>query len=550
MTREAVGFYNSVCNQATYSIPARLFPMDHESATGTESGTSTPAQPSLASVTDLIHWTIRNLLTEPQHPATLVPLALSVLDAKSKNAKWKFLQSVDLRDLVEVAGGMSTEKLLQYGHSLHLLGSNGTMPLWHVCVNLCRPRRGVSSSEVEVDVAFFFSHAIGDGFSGLAFHDAFVEALRTRMALIDKGINPDQKLVDPVIPLDMYNPQDLRQSLEDAIPDLILTWGGIWKFVKSMFVSPHKTTWVGPKIQLPSSKDSATGAYNCGTKISMLTVPAEDVAVMRKLCKENKTTITAYLTFLLADAIASLKNDIERNYQSGSKKEIEKISADIAISLRRKKDLMPKAGQPNFMVSYTTSYTHPFYISPSGNRIVSPEIFEKLKKLGGSLEDAGKSKVSVKDWARERGQEIDWKEIRRLKRGLIQCGNSTRDHLVTYLKLIGNYTSYSLGRAGKERGASFEVSNLGVLDLVTFREMEEKRRYKKMKRRFPESEVQIVDVVFSQSASVTGSPLTFSVATLRDGDMNVVLCVQEGIKLEELGERVLMELARRLGIRR
>ena len=80
--------------------------------------------------------------------------------------------------------------------------------------------------------------------------------------------------------------------------------------------------------------------------------------------------------------------------------------------------------------------------------------------------------------------------------------------------------------------------------------MEEKRKYKKMKRRFPESDVQIVDVVFSQSASVTGSPLTFSVATLRDGDMNIVLCVQEGLKLEELGERVLMELARRLGIRR
>lgn len=73
--------------------------------------------------------------------------------------------------------------------------------------------------------------------------------------------------------------------------------------------------------------------------------------------------------------------------------------------------------------------------------------------------------------------------------------------------------AFFLGRVGKERGTSFDVSNLGIMKI----EAQEKESWKMGK------------VVFSRSAFVSGSAIAAGIVTGADGCLTIGVCWQEGV---------------------
>ncbi|RPB09061.1 hypothetical protein P167DRAFT_511426 [Morchella conica CCBAS932] len=89
----------------------------------------------------------------------------------------------------------------------------------------------------------------------------------------------------------------------------------------------------------------------------------------------------------------------------------------------------------------------------------------------------------------------------------------TKDTDTGLLKYLSDYEKYFLGKLGTRREHSIEVSNLGVLKNTS----EEQGGWG------------ISRAIFSQSASVTGCAVEFSVVSVAGGEMCVCVCVQEGI---------------------
>jgi hypothetical protein len=94
------------------------------------------------------------------------------------------------------------------------------------------------------------------------------------------------------------------------------------------------------------------------------------------------------------------------------------------------------------------------------------------------------------------------------------------------LRFLNDYRGWFKKRVGKTREASFEVSNIGVIDGGM--ERSGTARFRR--------------IIFSQSASVTGSPYCFCIATAKGGDMAIALSWQFGILDDKTAREVLAAL--------
>lgn len=91
---------------------------------------------------------------------------------------------------------------------------------------------------------------------------------------------------------------------------------------------------------------------------------------------------------------------------------------------------------------------------------------------------------------------------------------------VAKFKQIKDMRKFFLGRVGEERGSSFDVSNLGVINLKEMGEWGMGR------------------VVFSRSAFVSGSAVAVGVVTGGNGGLTLGFCWQEGVVGREAVEMI------------
>lgn len=92
--------------------------------------------------------------------------------------------------------------------------------------------------------------------------------------------------------------------------------------------------------------------------------------------------------------------------------------------------------------------------------------------------------------------------------------------------------AFFLGRVSKERGTSFDVSNLGVMRIVEGdekQEGDEKEKGDENQRRDEKQRWKMGKVVFSRSAFVSGSAIAAGVVTGADGCLTIGFCWQEGV---------------------
>lgn len=221
------------------------------------------------------------------------------------------------------------------------------------------------------------------------------------------------------------------------------------------------------------------------TKMRQFTLSAAQAAALAARCRRHETSVTALLMVVIAEVVA------------GKTKGAKGIDGNAAISLRKFAD---GVGAED-MGTYISAMSCLFFRSSAKGK----------GRLGGGVE---------------------WEEAKRVKGLLAKRAGGTKNQFTAFLKLIPNVVKFLEGRPGQSRGKSFEISNLGVVD------------FGREEVEGGEESVGCERVVFGQSANVMGAAYSFSVATVKGGELNVLLSWQKGVVEERIANAVMVELER------
>jgi hypothetical protein len=173
----------------------------------------------------------------------------------------KLPDSVGERDL-------ELDELLQAQHNISFKVDVGSLPFWRMII-LTNPR--VSTEFV---ASFVFHHALGDGRSGVIFHENFLAALSTSPPVLTNKIIgcPDEALYPN---LELLHPLPIPTSAPASyVPENL---------------------WPGDTISTP--------VPSC---FRSLTIPTETTTRFILACRRNGTTITATLAVIIASALFEL----------------------------------------------------------------------------------------------------------------------------------------------------------------------------------------------------------------------------------------------------
>ncbi|OAP55345.1 hypothetical protein AYL99_10318 [Fonsecaea erecta] len=323
--------------------------------------------------------------------------------------------------------------------------------------------------------SFFYHHALGDGASGMAFHRAFHSALSEAIS------TPPTKLLAPA-PVISSSSTPLLPSLESLHPLPVSPWHLLTVLFKhKIWSSRDPGLWTGSKcttpLGLPGARHLAFSALN--------------TTAFKDVCREHGTTITAALQTLIAGALFSHLSE-----------KFTKLACSGALSARR--FLPTDAGITDdsmgvWVLGMSDTYTR-----------------DNFRQRGSG---SGQGEYDL----------LPWTEAQRSRRNIEHVlsleGRNTEVGLLGY---VNDYQQeLFLSKVGKDRDASFDVSNLGVFKPATATVSEGSQ------------EVEIGRMLFTQSPGVTAGVFQVSVVTGPDGCLVLGVTWQNGVVDDELVEKVM-----------
>ena len=216
------------------------------------------------------------------------------------------------------------------------------------------------------------------------------------------------------------------------------------------------------------------------TRLRTLFLPSDVVESLSNLCRQHNVTITSLLTVTIARVLAETFPKYTR------------FTNTTAMSFRRFTSTDRRA-----MVNYVSSFGHRFSSTATNDCI----------QCGG---------------------EFNWDAVKVCHQEIKNATASPKNQLVGLLKFLNDYEGWFRKKVGQNREDSFQLSNVGVIDGLEV----------------SDGNPCIKRMIFSQSSSVTGAALVFSIASAKGGDLAIALTWQEGIVEVESAEKVLdtMEL--------
>ncbi|EPS36574.1 hypothetical protein H072_9827 [Dactylellina haptotyla CBS 200.50] len=357
-------------------------------------------------------------------------------------------------------------------------------PLWRVAVlkrsyNTPTAHNSDTNGEGRVDyeIAFCVHHAICDGLSGAAFHYSLVKALNG-LDVQESGGKWD--VYTPPEDLELLPPMEECVDMGLGFKTAGRVAGHLAKGVLPSFL--HKSVWTGGKV----------GEKLENTKLDVAAVEAYTMEHLVKTLKEKKISMTAFLTYATADAFYSVMKSMDE-------KEAAKMKA-MKVSL--------------------------------------PMSYRKHAEWGN---DVMVDCIGAINWDIEKFKSLDGEvhAMKKLTHELRHASGATRDSEVGLLALVGDMEGFFRGQLGKERGLTFEVSNLGFLDeskiggprnadsKTTDTDAAEKKK----------SDWRIEEAWFSQSSSIAGPAFSVNVVTVR-GKMVLVVQWMENILRDDIMEAV------------
>lgn len=366
------------------------------------------------------------------------------------------------------------------------------IPPWRVVV-LDLPSN--SESHRRYCVAFEYSHTIGDGPSGVAFHRTFFDSLKTTMfdgTNSSSNAEPWRAIPPPLgenpFPEPFDTPERLRISwgfllgplLAAVLPSFVANLLGL----KAQASSTDEGTWTGT----PCFFDPEKGARS---RAVVVLVPPRDVERALKEARANGAKLTGVIHQLVVRALRKA------------------LAPQLAFNLSRDvngKD-KGKKGVTNF-VSTTA-------INMRGAVGVSPHEMGEFAS-GVHITHAALSPALSDDQTVKGLTSYEWACAREATLKFADAATRLDDQPIGLLRYAPNIRNWIQGKLGKGRDATYEVSNVGVVDLANSDVPGEAAG-----QTGSESEVAIEDMIFAQPGHVTSHTVNFNIVSTKTGGMVV-----------------------------
>lgn len=340
-------------------------------------------------------------------------------------------------------------------------------PPWRIVI--CPLANGPTTGAQRIYIIFAYSHSHGDGKSGLEFHRSFLEGLQTAHELYNQ--TPVYQPPASPIPLPLEQACNLRITWPYLFLNLLNDYmpTSAWRLLG--FPPPATTdTWTGKEMCYDPS-DFRTGS-------EALLVDKSLLDAILNVCRKHKVRFTGLFNQLVLHVLDTvLPQDANQTFLG-----------QIVVDLR---PLVPAYTEHKMVNSVSALYE-----SPSRSRQIPGEM------------------------ASLRHDAAFWDAAHKTTLRLAECAGTLVDQPIGLLRYLNKFRPWFLGKLGKKRESSYEISNAVVFDPQTsdVDTISPARRNWDIER-----------VLFSQPANVTGSALNFQIVTRKGGDMAITLNWQLGV---------------------
>ncbi|KEF63162.1 uncharacterized protein A1O9_01138 [Exophiala aquamarina CBS 119918] len=330
-------------------------------------------------------------------------MSIVVANAESNSPYFEHYPGLDLNEHVQILdsceSGADESKAIKRAIPI-ILNTKlpATIPAWKVFV--------LPLSRKKCFIAFFYSHTLGDGMSGLAFHQSLLTALEKCIMDMELDGSPTTKRIAPAF--------DTPENLPISWSFFLATLLGIFlpkRFVSilglrapSTFVSSG--TWTASPVFYNAEKH-ATG-------VQTLTIDGVIVAQVLKICRSHGTKLTGLIHQLIVHALSQALC---------STPDAEYFAAQTALSLRGALNVS-KDEIGNFL---------------SGHM----ETFRRKKLMSGETKPT-----------------VDWAAAKSTTEHLAAASTTPKDQPIGLLRYVSDIRSWTLSKIGEQRDCSYEVSNL------------------------------------------------------------------------------------------
>ncbi|KAJ5670919.1 hypothetical protein N7507_000046 [Penicillium longicatenatum] len=284
-------------------------------------------------------------------------------------------------------------------------------PPWRIVVLPLASPHG--SAATRCLIVFAFSHTIGDGMVGVAFHRTFLEAWRQSVRSKEEEsflINLSGRFLPA--------PFDTRERLTIS-----------WKFLLAPLVAVYLPKWLASMLGLHarvSTVDAGTwtgsrsfydAAVSNSSRVKILEIAAPLVEKSLQICRKHDTKLTGALHQMILRALSkAIPDPSVTNFVSGT-----------AVDMRK------SVGIP--ALSWGLYVSGLYAVHQRARNVESPALPDYM-----------------------------WTDASLITKNLAECSARLYDQAIGLLRYIPSIRNWTLGKIGAERDCSYELSNLLAFD--------------------------------------------------------------------------------------
>ena len=343
------------------------------------------------------------------------PLAIRVSGVKSSDPIFVRLKSVNLSQVVRFLDAPASDDIdrvfeEEFINAFDDSDESAQTPLWRLTVTQ------------DNHVIFAWHHAIGDGLSGIAVHQALLNSLNEPLtSAVNKRSTGESYVAD-------IDPQATLIPALDSLTDLSVSlWTLLFKLIPSVLPPlPIRSTehiWTGnPTPKMPSLVNY----------VKTIVLTPQRTKSLHELCKRNGTTLTAFLHELAIQVLIRLVQP--ESSTSQKPKRVTTIPYSIPLTLRRITNM-----SFTVLCDQTSAYAQraTYSIPDLTSMLVNPPSPDNFP----------------------------WERATNLSKILRTAAPNSREVIGSLKYLSGKYEAFFLSKLGKKREQGIEVSNLGAFKL-------------------------------------------------------------------------------------
>ncbi|KAM7204880.1 Alcohol acetyltransferase [Rhypophila sp. PSN 637] len=372
------------------------------------------------------------------------------------------------------------------------------IPPWRVkVVTLPSVSPSSPSSHWRYFVAFEYSHAIGDGPSGIAFHRTFFSSLK-KSVLYKENPDSDPQLLEtapPVTKTGIVKPCEKPFPQAFDTPErLRISWGFLLAPLLGAILSSFLANLLGLKAQASSTNEGTwTGTpcffdpkHGAQSKVVLVSIPSEDVNNAIQEARKHGAKLTGVIHCLvvraLGRALRNYRDDAGRGKGTGPG-EMTNFVGTTAINMRGAVGV-PESEMGEFASGVYTTFPVPLPL----------EVMDQ--EMSNGLSDQ------------------EWEAARKATLEFADAATRLQDQPIGLLRYVPSIRKWIQGKLGKTRDASYEVSNLGYVDFGNANMTLGGEG---------EDEVEVENMSFAQPGHVTSHTINFNIVSTKMGGM--VVCI-------------------------